>query len=222
MPRGLTLECGGHRFPASAFDPPANAESAESPEAAGLRAFLESDDGFVLGIGVGQNRGSWRQLARSAEEVTFGRGDPPRLTAYVTLRLVDGAWRARSFGAGCVVRPYRHGLIACRWGLDPKIAAPTEAATVVYLLVNDTQCASGVGPDDRLLEPEVSITDEAVTILFNARVLTGMHTCPGHPPARRAVDLDETLGSRLLLDGGIYPPQPPCAIDQWGHLKLDG
>lgn len=214
----LLLECSGTRFPASTFDLPADAENGDSPEAVVLRAFLASVDSTPGGVGPFGPAEGWRLLARSAAEVMYGRGEPPMLRGYVKLRLVGGTWRPAGYGGHCVTRPFRKGLNVCRWGLDPAVSLPGETATAIHVIVNDSQCASGVGPDNRLREPEIEMTDESVTVLFATTTLTGMQTCPGHPAAKRVVELDEALGLRRLLDGGIYPPQPPCPINEWGNI----
>ena len=212
----LLLECRGTRFPASAFDRTANAESANSSEAAALRAFLASG-GSPGSVGPYGPTLGWRLLTRSATEVTYGRGDPPVLSGYVSLRLVRGTWQPNGFASNCVTRPFRDGMNLCRWGLDPELPLPGEATTAIHVIVNDSQCASGIGPDNRLHEPEIEVTDESVTILFATTPLAGFQTCPGHPAAKRVVKLLEALGSRRLLDGGIFPPQPPCPIE-WGNI----
>jgi len=55
----------------------------------------------------------------------------------------------------------------------------------------------------------VRITATAVVITFTSEP-SGFTTCLSHPAVRRVVALPEPLGARTLLDGGVYPAQPPC------------
>lgn len=54
---------------------------------------------------------------------------------------------------------------------------------------------------DRLLGPEVVMTDTRVLIAFAARRRPGMQTCPGNPEQPVTVDLPEPLGDREIVDG---------------------
>lgn len=79
------------------------------------------------------------------------------------------------------------------WVADP-------AATSIDVLVDAPQCASGVGPADRLAPPQVEVTATQVRIAVSTYILKGPQTCPGHPMAPLRVDLGQPLGDRALVD----------------------
>ena len=204
----LLLTCVGPPFSPEVFDREANAEEGRSAEGEALRAVIR---GPLL---TGRSSGAgWRELGRSSDQVAYGRGDPPVLAGYVVLRRDGNEWRYHGSGSSCVVRPYRAGRTMARWGLDPNGAEVTPETTRIAVIVNDSVCAGGVGPEERLDDPTVDVTAETITITFTSKPPTGNRTCPSHPPARRTVDLPEPLGGRQLRDGGIFPPQPPCRIE---------
>ena len=201
------LTCAGPPFDRDVFDRPTNAEAGTSPEAAALREILE-DGRLTSGAG-------WRELGRSDDQVAFGRGEPPVLE-YVVLRRQGDGWKFTQSGDGCVVSPHRPSFETARWGLDPEHDGPTEESTELHVIVNDHSCSSGVGPDKRLQDPIVEVDDEQLVVTFYSRTAAGDQSCPSHPPVKRKVELGTKLGRRTLRDGGIYPPQPPCRIDDLG------
>jgi hypothetical protein len=52
-----------------------------------------------------------------------------------------------------------------------------------------------------------------VTITIGVRPLQGVQTCPGPPGTAAILRLDEPLGGRELLGGGLEPPAPPSVLD---------
>jgi hypothetical protein len=99
-----------------------------------------------------------------------------------------------------------------RWGLAPDTEIDPDTTEFVAM-VTEAACASGQSSEGRVVGPDVSYTEDAVTVTFAVRPLSGAQECPGNPATRVAVRLDEPLGARVLLDGGSDPPlEPPvCA-----------
>lgn len=55
---------------------------------------------------------------------------------------------------------------------------------------------------DRLLGPEVVMTETAVLIAFAATPPPGyVQTCPGNPEQAAAIELSEPFGNRAVFDG---------------------
>jgi hypothetical protein len=204
---GDLLTCAGPPFSPTVFDAAANAEESAAPEGAALRAAIAGPP-FD-----GSRTSGWRELGHSEVEAAFGTGNPPALDGYVVLKKSASDWVYAQSGSGCVVRPYRPGRSLARWGLDPGVPSPSEDAMTLQVIVNDDSCAGGVGPDQRLDPAVVDLTDQTVTITFTSRPPSGAQTCPSHPPAHRTVQLPQRLGNRKVLDGGIFPPQLPCRIE---------
>lgn len=202
------VTCVGPTFPAETFDAPADAEMREGAEGNALRQAIKGEP-----FGDDPPTG-WRELGRTEDEVAFAAGEPPVLGGYVVLRRNGEEWVYSQSGSSCIVQPYRKGFTMARWGLHPD-AAPVSASTdALDVLANDQTCASGVGPEERLTEPAVEVTPQAIIITFASRPPDGAQNCASHPPARRQVQLPEPLGNRDLLDGGLYPPQPPCQVER--------
>lgn len=201
------LTCAGPPFSPRVFDGSADAAGGTGPVADALRSVLAMPELS------GATDAGWRELGRSSDEVWFGAGEPPFLSGYVHLQQVGSAWTYAGFGSKCTVQPVVPGRSVARWGLDPEAATTGAATTSIDVIVNDSDCSGGVGPEGRLDEPKIAVTDATVSITFTTRPLGGNQTCPGHPPAHRRVDLPERLGARTLVDGGLFPAQPPCRVE---------
>ena len=95
-----------------------------------------------------------------------------------------------------------------RWALAPgeEISAET---TEFVALVTEIGCASGQSSAGRLVGPDIEVTDDAVIVEFRVRPLGGFQNCPSNPATPVAVQLDQPLGDRQLLDGGSDPPREP-------------
>jgi len=95
-----------------------------------------------------------------------------------------------------------------RWALTED--ADVGPGTVEFsAMVTEVQCAGGQSSEGRIAGPEISYTDETVTVTLGVRRLSGANSCPGNPPTAVTVRLDEPLGDRVLLDGGTDPPREP-------------
>jgi hypothetical protein len=197
--------CGDGAFPFRALSAPATAEQADDGPAAALRRLIADSTGILNYPAAG-----WRRLSVTANTVEFGHGEPPVLGGSVVVRSDKGSWRPERYGSSCVVRPFFNGGLAASWKLDPAVASPGPGSTSLRVLVNDSQCASGRSPEERLRRPQVRVLPDAVVVTFIADDLPGLRTCPSHAPARRTVELPERIGHRRLLDGATIPAQPPC------------
>jgi hypothetical protein len=129
----------------------------------------------------------------------------------MTLLERRGEWDVVSRG-GCTVEVHRPGTNRAEWELNPEIQTrPTDGT--VSLLILENACASGIDPRPRLETPEVVYDDTSITIALFVRWPAGgpkaVFTCIGPPPVPIAVELEEPVGNRELIDGAVYPPQPP-------------
>jgi hypothetical protein len=123
----------------------------------------------------------------------------------MTVERVNGTWKwaGSSSGGPCPLqtRPPQ-GLNTVNWRIDPSAGPLTPNSTQIEVLVTERECASGQAMGDRLLGPEVVMTDSAVLIAFAANPPPGEgQTCPSNPEQAVVVDLSEPLGSRDVLDG---------------------
>jgi hypothetical protein len=69
------------------------------------------------------------------------------------------------------------------------------------VLVTEHACADGEPVGDRLVGPEVVMTDTEVKIAFAATPQSGFFTCPANMPQAEVVELPEPLGDRTVVDG---------------------
>ncbi|QGG94346.1 hypothetical protein [Actinomarinicola tropica] len=203
------VSCDGYTFPHSALDEPGDLLDSDDPLAEAVRADLpnigsEPDDLFAM---------EWRVLSRGDSEALVGGGTPPS----VLLRLVEdrGRWRSEmgAVGAPCTLRrAVPEGVEAVTWALDPAYPEPGADATELHVLVSSSACSSGEPLGDRLIGPQVEVTDDEVAVAFAAAPLpAGAYTCQGSPPDAVVVTLDEPVGDRTIVDALDLPPRPPVA-----------
>lgn len=201
----VRVSCGGTEFPATALDGPIGAETADTPEAKGLRSIIDEPDG----IGRVPSTG-WRLLEHADDRVSFGTEDAGGLTI-VELQRDGERWVFAGYSEGCmalmVVPP--DGLMPAVWWPDPD-AERDDDDLVLHVLATDRSCASGKSTGDRLRGPTIEATDDEVIITFTATPLPGDQTCPSHPPTAYKVHLEEPIGDRHLKDGAYWPPRAPA------------
>ena len=75
--------------------------------------------------------------------------------------------------------------------------------------MQEIECASGQSAQGRVVPPEVDYGDDAVIITVRVRQVDGGADCQGDPDTPYALDLEEPLRGRPLLDGGRTPPPGP-------------
>lgn len=157
----------------------------------------------------------------STEDETLGLlVAPPEATGFsldsdehVVLDRQDGRWSASRWSGTCGAQPV---LPADReWA---QIALPADAtnpaAANVELLVSEIQCTSAREPGPFLAtEPVVVESEQSVTVYWTTEQMTGGAECPGNPWVPRAIQLQDALGDRSLLDGSTWPPRMVDAVD---------
>ena len=94
------------------------------------------------------------------------------------------------------------------WAPAPD-AALSSQTTQLPVLVNEVACASGQDASGRIPEPEIVYQQDAVVVTIRVIPLGGAQSCPSNPDTPYTLVLDEPLGERRLLDGGVDPPTPP-------------
>lgn len=202
----LRFSCGGRPFSIELLAESANAELAAHPAAAALRAFLQTPDaeGFLPASG-------WLLAGfddTGASFVAQVAGDPPFVEAEVELQ--PGGWKVVGYGQ-CRPRAVLEGLNGATWVLDPRAAFPGPEDNEFVALVTETACAGGQSSEGRILSPTILYGQREVLVVFAVRPQPGeFFTCPGNPATRVLVSLEEPLGERRLLDGGVFPPHDPA------------
>ncbi len=166
-----------------------------------IKPFLESEEGSHWPQDV------WLVLHRTDDRVLLVHSDGTAAESTLAFMEVekDGSewrWAGSSIGGGCpleVMVPT--GLNAVDWRLDPSSEPLTTASTFIHVLVTERACASGQVIGDRLLGPQVIVTDTDVLIAFAAQVQGGIQTCPGNPETAVTIELSGPIGSRVVTNG---------------------
>lgn len=146
-------------------------------------------DSVVVGVG------SW-----SAES---GPGDQAQ---YVTLERTDTGLDFTGWGdcqLSVALPPGRSQV---------EITAPPSgvdgATTTPAVMANERECVSGRDPSTYLGEPVVVESADRVVVTLSSETAIGRQNCQGNPSVSVTLDLDEPVGDRELLDGGVWPPRP--------------
>lgn len=196
-PSGTTVSCGD--APISLFARPPRALGHSQPDE------VARHDPSMLGDADGLRSAAVWRTYRNGDVLSYLGGEPPTLHV-VAMKRVRGKWKYWSGGSGCTTYVVHAGRTTARWWP----VAPVDAnATSFEVFATDIGCASGASADKRVGQAQVHETSDTVVVTFTARPLRGFQACPGHQPTRRTVHLRAPLGPRALLDGAIYPPQPP-------------
>ena len=150
----------------------------------------------------------WRVLARTDRRLVVVAGHPPGLLQIVLARRA-GQWEVISRG-GCTTEAKWGNSVRAEWELDPEFP-PSGFGKMLHLLIVESACRSGIDPRPRLETPRIVYGDTTVTVALFVRPPPGggAYTCIGPPPVPIAVELAEPIGERELLDGAVYPAQPP-------------
>ncbi|HEX5015941.1 MAG TPA: hypothetical protein VFV72_17475 [Candidatus Limnocylindrales bacterium] len=93
------------------------------------------------------------------------------------------------------------------WWLDPAAAPLALEATSIPAVISERACTSGQPPGDRLLEPVVFESPDAILVNLWARRLEGGGDCQGNAAGPIEIPLSSPVGKRQLLDGSKIPPR---------------
>ncbi len=151
-----------------------------------------------------------KETAGGTEELLLGLGrwDPekgPIDGQYVVLDRTEDGWSAGGWGDCNLAPVVNDGVSWVEMSAAP--AGLDSASSTLAVEVRERECTSGRDPLPFLHEPTVIEADETVTVYWTSDAPHGAQTCQGNPPVRMAVELDEPLGSRTLLDGSTWPPK---------------
>ena len=152
----------------------------------------------------------WRVLAEAGDTVTVGLGEwtergPASTNAFLlSLRRDGNDWSTDGWGDCRLLAPVlEDGRVWAR--VDGyRLAGPRS----LEVDVSEVQCTSGRDPKEYLHSPAVVETGDSVTLSWTSTSAEGAHSCQGNPSVTRTVELDEALGSKMVLDGSVYPPRP--------------
>ncbi len=199
-PPDLIVACpGGPSFPISALADIAEI-GPDDPDGmlAAIAPFLESEEGVFW------PQDGWHLLYDSPREAILVAPLEENL-AYMFLNREgdEWAWSGSSANGNPCVLQYAvpASLNTVEWRLDPSTPEPGADTTELHVLLTERECVSGREIGDRLVGPQVVITDTDVRLAFAARPPPGdAQTCQGNPESPFTVELPERLGDREIID----------------------
>lgn len=200
-PPDLIVACpSGPEFPISALDE-ISLISPDDPDGmfAAIEPFLDSEEGQFW------PQEGWQLLHQSPQEAILVTPHEGNL-AYMFLEREgdEWAWSGSSMNGNPCDLQYTipAGLNTVEWRLDPSISEPAPDTSELRVLLTERECVSGQEIGDRLVGPQVVMTETDVRIAFAAEPPPGeVHTCQGNPETPHTVELPEPLGDREIVKG---------------------
>jgi hypothetical protein len=185
-------------FPISALDEIVPVDLADPGIGQALTTFLEGEEGSFW------PQEGWVVLHQTESEalvVTLGDEGPVFVTT--TFEDEEWVWSGAQGGRPCPLEfAVPEGINSVDWRLDPARPAPEPDSGTIAVILNERPCVSGQEIGDRLLGPQVVMTDTQVFIAFAAERPPGdTFDCPGNPETPFVVELPEPLGDRELIEG---------------------
>ncbi len=199
----LISDGAGLPFAPAALGAPAPQLDRQDPAVAALVSQLARQKAAKGAIPVPSLDG-WRVLARSDNEVLFGRGRPPQLvTVAVRQDIRRRTWTCVAVSSARPLRATRDGVRASGWRLDPNREAQPED-TVVRVLVTEQTWAGGKRADRRLLAPDLHVGVEELVLTMFITPREGFQMRSPNPETPARVALPSPIGRRRLIDGAVY------------------
>lgn len=199
----LISDGAGLPFSPGALSAPAGALDEQDPAVGALIAQLARQKAPKDGTPVAGVNG-WRVLARTDEEVLFGRGRPPQL---ITIAMRHDArrhrWMCHAVSAARPLRVTRDGIRASDWRLDPDVDLHPED-TVVRVLVTEQTWAGGKRADRRLLAPDLHVGAQELVLTMFVTPPDGFQIRSPNPETPARIALPGPIGQRSLIDGALY------------------
>jgi hypothetical protein len=112
-------------------------------------------------------------------------------------------WAGSQSGGPCPLQyTVPAGLNTVSWRLDPTAPAPGPESIEISVILNERECVGGQEVGERILGPQVVMTESAVHLAFAAEPPPGAaFDCQGNPDTSYVVELSEPLGDRILMEG---------------------
>lgn len=201
LPGDLIVSCpSGPSFPVSALsDIPDLSDADPGGVAAAIAPFLQSEEGAYW------PQEGWRMLHQTDDEVLLVHQGSDGLS-FMSVEREGGQWDwsgASGPGGECPLQyTVPEGLNTVEWHLDPSAPPPGPDETRIAVVLNERECVSGQPIGERLVGPQVVVTDTRVHIAFAAQPPPGdAFDCQGNPDIPFTVELPEPLGDRVLVEG---------------------
>ena len=142
-------------------------------------------------------------LARTEEEILYGRGQPPQLVTVVVRLGSRGRWECVGVSSARPLRACRDGIRASSWRLDPE-RSPVPEDDELRILVTERSRSSGMRAHGRILPPELHADDHRLTLRLFIRPQEGFQNLVRGRETPVRVALPERVGDRELADGAVW------------------
>jgi hypothetical protein len=203
---GQAVTCGDELFFSTALLlQPGFEEEATDPAALALRNILAQPRARVMWAAPSVG---WHRVGQTATKVqfvavAFETGKP----WVVGFEARDASWQVTTQGVcqGEARRPVGFGR--ADWWLDPRFGAPRDDDQLVHAVLMERSCASGRSPEGRIAPPSIAYFERAIVVTMSVRHRPGGQDCEGNPKFPFELTLDQAIGDRRLLDGGVFPPR---------------
>jgi hypothetical protein len=200
-PDDLVVSCSNGRFPIGALDEIRPLEEADPGGVAEvIEVFLSNEEGRQW------PQEGWQILHQADGEVQLvAKGDDGRL-AFMSV-VDDGSgwyWAGASLpGDPCELEfIVPDQLNSVDWRLDPAGPQLTPDSRQISVILNERECVSGQEIGDRLMGPEIVMTETQIFVAFAAERPDGdAFDCQGNPDTPFVVELPEPIGARELVEG---------------------
>jgi hypothetical protein len=196
------VSCGdGHFFSPAVLEVPDRAEEGSDPAALALRTYLappltaESDNMPKVG---------WHRVAQTATKVQFVAVSDAHVWVVGFFVGPSGDWELDLAGECEGIVQRANGFGRADWWLDPRFDAPQDTDELVQAVLQERSCASGHSPDGRVAPPSIAYFENAIVVTMSVRHRPGGQDCPGNPEFGFKLQLDQAVGGRRLLDGGVF------------------
>lgn len=147
----------------------------------------------------------WQILHLTEEEgllVAKQQGD----LSFMSISNDGSGWQwagSSAVGTDCPIEfAYPDSVSPVGWTLDPSGTSMTAESTEIEVILNEVPCTDGREIGDRLLPPEIVMTETQIFMAFAAEPPPGdFFTCPSNPDTPYVVELPAPLGDRTLMFG---------------------
>jgi hypothetical protein len=131
----------------------------------------------------------------------------------MTMRQSRHNWSWSSYSSRCLPQLLRGHRPAITWTLASGQHLRPSTKTIKVDL-GPGECAGGRSQNERLERPRFRVENHALLMALWLRPVHGPQNCVGilEPPVM--IQLPQRLGHLKLLDGGVFPPQPPVEREE--------
>lgn len=199
-PDDVMVSCGNGTFPVGALKEirPLDGSAPDGVTEA-MESFLSNEEGQYW------PQEGWRILHETDQRMLLVARDGETLS-FMTISNDGSGWTwtgASASGDPCRLEfTVPEELNRVDWRLDPEASELTAGATSIEVVLNERECTGGQEIGDRLVGPQIVMTDTQVFIAFAAERPEGdAFTCQSNPDMQYVVELPEALGDRELVEG---------------------